>query len=78
MNKKTAIKLILLCLLSVAITVGCPVIGCFWGIAGVVAGFATAYILFLLIIIFCLPVWFKDYIEEFWQKQEDKDAQKTQ
>ena len=74
MNKKTKIKLILTCLLSIGITLGCPVVGCFWGIAGVVIGFAVAYVLFLLMIIFFLPVWFKDYIDEFWQKQEAKNA----
>jgi len=60
-----------------SIAIGCPVIGCFWGIAGVVVGFIVAYILFLLMIIFCLPKWFKTYIEEFWQKEEEKNAQKT-
>ena len=77
MDRRTTIKLISLCLLTMAITVGCPIIGCFWGVVGAVMGFFVAFILFLLLIIFCIPVWFKDYIDYYWKKQEEKNAQKT-
>ena len=77
MNIKTVIKLILTCLLTTTIVVGCPIVGCLGGTVGLIIGMFVAYILLLLVFIFCLPKWFKDCIDEYWQKQEEKNVKKT-
>ena len=39
---------------------------------GVLMSMMLGFILLILIFYFCYPIWFKDYIEEFWKKREEK------
>jgi len=41
---------------------------------GVVLGFSFM----MLVIAYGYPVWFKDYIEEFWEKKEKEEKEKCQ
>lgn len=40
---------------------------------GMLLGFGFAYSFFVLVIYFVYPIIFKDYIKEFWKKQEEKN-----
>jgi len=42
---------------------------------GMVMSLLLGFVLICLIIVFGYPVWFKDYIEEFWRKEEEKNAE---
>jgi len=78
MDKKTIIKLILTCILTAVLFNGSLIIGCFWGEVGMFVGLFVGVIMIFLVTIFCLPRWFKDYIEYYWQKQEEKKCQEKE
>jgi len=42
---------------------------------GFVMACLCGLIIVFLIVYFCYPVWFKDYIEEYWRKYESKNMQ---
>jgi len=75
MKRKDIIKLILTTFLNLIIFLCCLWAGVFfsgsmygfmlWGLFGIVMIF--------MIIGFCYPIWFKEYIKEYWEKHESKD-----
>ena len=42
---------------------------------GIVISLILAFTFVGLILYFCYPIWFKDYIEEYWRKYESKNMQ---
>jgi hypothetical protein len=78
MDKKTIFKLILVCLLMAFGSLGIVILILFIesSIMGLLMGGIFAILFILGIISFAIPVWFKDYIEDFWNEEERKKCQK--
>jgi len=76
MNKKDKCKLLLSCIVVVSIYLGLIFLfGILFGSYGAVLGLMVAFAISLLIFIFGLPVWFKDYIKKYWEEfNETKDG----
>jgi len=45
---------------------------------GAIAGTCLGIALSVEIVRECYPVWFKDYIEDFWRREEEKHAKKEE
>lgn len=45
---------------------------------GIALSFILGLILLCLIVFFCYPVWFKDYIDEYWRRKEADEQKEKQ
>lgn len=75
MNRKDIIKNILCagflaCILICSVCFGIFVLQTEYGL---VLSIVLGLVLVFLIFWFCYPIWFKDYINEFWKEHESKN-----
>jgi len=77
MNKKLILKMIIANMLVGFILFGCMFLFLLiWpSLVGGFIGFILGLALVIEIIRKGYTVWFKDYIEEYWRKEEEKNAQ---
>jgi membrane protein YdbS with pleckstrin-like domain len=79
LNKKDTIKLIGCLLLVAVITLGGMILPCFVSssVWGVIIGTLISYVLIVLLVIFCIPVWFRDFIERYWKEHGGPDENQS-
>jgi len=78
MNIKTGLKILgstsLICVIFIAgLIIPAILIGTAYGI---VLGVLLSFVIIACIMNFAYPIWFGDYIEEFWAKEEAKNVEK--
>jgi len=80
MNQKTFVKLIIANILLGLLFIG----GIFFSAfitkteTGIILGGLITVILIAFLMAMVYPIVFKDYIEEFWKKQEEKECQEKE
>jgi len=74
MNLKTQIKLIISSVLVTITAFGLLILTLYIipNDVGLVLGIILGFAFMCLVIAYGFPVWFKDYIKEFWEKEEAK------
>jgi len=80
MKKSDIIKLLVLVFVMPLIMIG---ISAFWmwvepSVLGLMIGGIFSFLFLLWIIAFCIPKWFKEYIDEFWKEEERKCQEKEE
>ena len=75
MKRKDFIKITLATFMNLGILATSVLLGLFFTktLYGTMLYFIFGATLVLVIMIFCYPIWFKDYIKEFWEKHESKN-----
>jgi len=78
MNKKDKFNLIIMTSSLFILFLVLIFLFCFLtkNVYGAILGIIVSFLITTVIMIFTYPIIFKDYIEEFWRKEEEKNVQK--
>jgi len=77
---KHFLKMLAASLFTIFVSFGTVILTLYYlpNLNGLCIGLLLGFIVFCIVVFICYPIWFKDYIEEFWIKEEEKKCQEKE